>query len=268
MEEYKNIELTEEEIDEAILAAKIRKQELQREAHIRSIEAHNRRMLRDSTWTVQQTTDFMKYRAGQIFKGEFQLDDFNSEVFELLCLYFSNDINFVSRAINADIENASLEKGILLSSSYGHGKTWMMQLFSKNQRQVFFMRSAKKIANDYENFKEEGLAEYMEPYKNAINDVSNFYHPFAALCIDDIGTEGVKQNYGNKRNVIGDIIEQRYATNVIMPGKPELRKTGIMLHGTTNLTGIDIHNVYGGRVASRIREIFNVIELPGKDRRK
>ncbi len=39
-------------------------------------------------------------------------------------------------------------------------------------------------------------------------------------------------------------------------------------HVTTNLSGDQIEENYGTRVRSRMREMFNMIILPGEDRRK
>jgi len=68
------------------------------------------------------------------------------------------------------------------------------------------------------------------------------------MCIDDLGTEDIKNHYGNKKNVIGDLIELKYAK----------KTTGIYLHGTTNLTAEQLKDFYGSRVTSRMREIFNL----------
>lgn len=195
----------------------------------------------------------------QIFKEKkFILDADNSAIYELLCYYFSNDKMFLSIAENMGIPNPSLEKGILLAGNFGVGKTWLMKLFMKNQRQVFIMRNAKQIADDFEANGEDGIADYVNKPKNPINDTSVFLQPYSGLCIDDIGTEDIKTHFGNKKNVIGDLIEKRYSKSNI----------GVYLHSTTNLDAEQIKSFYGGRVASRMREIFNIIEMNGNDRRK
>lgn len=76
--------------------------------------------------------------------------------------------------------------------------------------------------------------------------------------MEDIGAEDVKNNFGNKTNVIGDILEARYVNNLL----------GIWFHGTTNMTTAQFGEFYGGRVTSRLREKTNFIELRGPDRRK
>jgi DNA replication protein DnaC len=144
----------------------------------------------------------------------------------------------------------------MLPGNCGVGKTWMMELFQRNQRQVYHLVNAKFIADNYEQNGED-KPNYEDKVKNAYNDANVFFQPYAGLCIDDIGTEDIKNFYGNRKNVIGDLIEKRYAKG----------NTGVFLHATTNLTADQLSEFYGSRVGSRMREIFNFIELPGGDRR-
>lgn len=256
---YDHIELTEEEEAEAILLRKWQKEKDIEEVEREKRASENRKALVGSKWDVDQTRGFMLYRAGQIFQEKpFTLDSNNQFVFDLLCHYFSEDRNFISLAESAGVRNPSLEKGICLVGGFGVGKTWLMELFRRNQRQVFFMRNAKQIADEFEVDGEGAMPKYTNPFQNAINDSSTMYQPVSGLCIDDLGTEDVKVHYGNKKSVIGDIIEKRYANG----------NSGPLLHCTTNLKADQIEGYYGGRIRSRMREVFNFIELKGTDRRK
>jgi predicted ATPase len=255
---YDHIELTEEEIDEALLQAKVKKSiRMEFEENQRRAE-ENRRALTSTRWTTEQTKSFMLYRAKQIFEKPFALDQDNQIIFDLLCHYFSEDEGFLAIAENLGVANPSLQKGIFLCGNFGVGKTWLMKLFAKNKRQVYHLHNAKQVADSFEADGEEAVRSFVQPIKNAVNDGARFYQPFTGICLDDIGTEDVKVNYGNRKNVIGDLIEKRYAAG----------NCGVMLHATTNLTADHLKEFYGGRVISRMREIFNLIELPGEDRRK
>lgn len=257
-EAYSHIELTQEEIDEAILQAKIKKSiRLEYEANQKRVE-ENRRNLTSAKWSTEQTKSFMLYRASQIFEKPFTLDQSNQIVFDLLSHYFSEDEGFVAIAENLGVVNPRLEKGLLLAGNFGVGKTWLMKLFAKNKRQVYHLHNAKQVADAFEADGEEAVRSFVYKIKNAVNDGARFYQPYTGLCLDDIGTEDVKVNYGNRKNVIGDLIEKRYA----------LGNCGIFLHATTNLTADQMKEFYGGRVTSRMREVFNLIALPGQDRRK
>lgn len=256
---YDHIELTEDEKLEAIIWRKQKKEDELRKKEIAEREAKNRTALTGKNWSFDQTKNYMGYRSSKLFETKFLLDASNEMIFDLLCAYFSEDGGrFLVLAGELELEKPSLNKGILLTGNVGNGKTTLMKLFSKNQRQVFYIRSAKQIADDFQAGGDEVIQEYKYKVINPADDVNSFYHKFSGLCIDDIGTEDIKNHYGNKKNVVGDLIEDRYAQ----------QNTGVFLHGTTNLSADQIGNFYGARVKSRMREIFNFIELTGNDRRK
>lgn len=245
-------------MDEAILNAKRLKEEKQKADLRRQRENENRALLTEKQWGFEQTKGFMLHRAGNLFEGKFKIDDESQPLFDLLCMYFANDSRFVTMAEKYGIENPALNKGLCLAGNFGVGKTWLMKLFCRNQRQVFHLVSAKVIANTFETSGEDGIEIFIKPQKNPVNDASSFYQTFAGLCIDDLGTEDVKTHYGNRKNVVGDLIELRYSN----------KATGPLLHATTNLTSDQLSEFYGGRIRSRLREIVNWIELPGNDKRK
>lgn len=258
MESYSHIDLTEEETDLAIIAAKQKKETAI--AHQQSLERieKNRKSLTSDVWDLSVTENYMHTRAGNLFEGKFVWDKDNSAVFLLLCRYFSNDKDFVSAAQGLGIYNPSLEKGILLAGTFGTGKTWLMNLFQKNKKACYALDNAKEISKDFQISGETAVDKHTVKLKNPINDASVFYQPFCGLCIDDLGSEDVKNNFGNKSNVIGDLIEMRYAKG----------NAGVYLHATTNMSAKGLNEFYGGRVVSRIREVFNIIDLKGNDRRK
>lgn len=214
-------------------------------------------------WDHTVIKTFMMNRAARIYSGwkePFVVDKKNTDAFDLLCYYFIGDEkSFLELANKMEVKNPSLTKGILFAGNYGSGKTALMQLFSQNAKQVYFIRTAKQISSEFVNSVDKKIPEhYLEPFKNAINDAAMMYQPLSGLCIDDIGSEEVKNNFGNKSNVIGDLIEERY----------HKKYCGLFLHGTTNLSSDELKSYYGERVTSRMREIFNFIELKGEDRRK
>lgn len=263
---YSHIELTDEEFDDAILCAKIKKVEQIRIQKFKEFEEENRK-LKAMRWNFDIIKTWMMKRAEGLFKGKFTLDDDNEDLFDLLCYYFIEDeVKFISTANRMGVKNPSLKKGLLIPGHYGCGKTWMMQLFSRQTKQCFDIVRAKDIAEEYLTSKDKRIPKmYLNPFD--VNDENNnrgyvtsdiFNQKYIGMCIDDLGSEAIQNNFGNKMNVIGDLIESRYASGF----------TGAFLHGTTNLAAKDIEGFYGKRVSSRMREIFNFIALPGGDRRK
>lgn len=258
MDSYSHITLTEDEIREAYIWAKRKKEALLKQQERERIAEINRAKLTSRNWSFEQTKNYMLQRANTLYDGAFILDENNQEVFDLLCYYFSNDIRFVSMAKLLKINNPSLEKGILLAGNFGVGKTWLMSLFRKNNRQVYHVEHAKEVAKSFHIGGEEAIQKHYHKIKNAFKDPTVLFQEHSGLCMEDIGAEDIKNNYGNKTNVIGDIVEQRYVNKCMGP----------FFHGTTNLTSIQLDQFYGGRVTSRLRENVNLIELGGSDRRK
>lgn len=247
MASYDHIELTEEETAWAMIDAKQKKE---RVVELKTYEDRIRASKAISTkeWRFTDVSAFMINRMADVFP-DFAIDNDNEFVYLAMCYYFSSDLA---------LGKFNPAKGILMCGNVGTGKTLLMKLFSRNPRQCFNIESAKNISETYQTDGVAALNYYCQPHKNPMNDAEMFYQPVAGLCIDDLGAEDVKKNYGNNSNVIGDIIESRYSKGF----------TGPLLHGTTNLTAVQLAEYYGPRVTSRMREVFNFIELPGTDRRK
>ena len=248
----------------ALIEAKVKKEKIIKEQELKEKEKANRE-LASKKWNYDLMRTFAFNRAKRIFKYEYVVDESNEDVFNLLSYYFCGDkegfdkqVSIMNRS-GMVIEGASIDKGILLCGNFGTGKTDMMKMFQQNPRQVFYMRTARRICDDFMKSPDKQISrEYIEPYQNAINDPATLFQPLSGLCIDEIGAESEKNNFGNKANVIGDLIELKYAEKF----------TGVFFHGTTNLGGKELRDFYGERVTSRMRQIFNFIELPGNDRRK
>jgi len=258
LDSFKHIDLTEDEIREAMIEAKRKKEAKLKEQEREQRAQKNRLALTSRNWTFQQTKEYMLHRAKTLFDGKFVLDEHNETVFDLLCHYFSYEKEFVKEAALLGINNPSLDKGIILAGNYGVGKTWLMSLFRKNNRQVFHVEHAKDIAKSYPLGGEDAIIRHYNKIKNPFNDAAVLFQEYSGLCIEDIGREDIKNNYGNKTNVIGDIMEARYINKCMGP----------LFHGTSNMTTKQFGEFYGGMVTSRLRECINFIELGGPDRRK
>ena len=84
--------------------------------------------------------------------------------------------------------------------------------------------------------------------------------PFV-YCFDDLGVEQNAKSYGNGCNVMAEILLDRY---------DQFLRHGMITHLTTNLNAEEIERLYGDRVRSRLREMFNLIYFPPEaaDRRR
>jgi len=257
LEDYskQGITLTEDEVIECLVDALRKKESLL--LRKKQEERLNQNRLVKTDWTVKIIDSYMRTRAAGIFQTPFNFEGQCKPLYDLLCMYFANDPEFENNAAGLITNEASLEKGILLAGEFGVGKSWLMKLFQKQTRQVYFMRTTKQICSEYMD-QQKVPDQYVNLFENAAFDASVFNQQFSGLCIDELGAEDVKNSFGNKSNVIGDIIEARY----------EAKTTGNFLHGITNLNAEGLNDFYGGRVTSRMKQIFNIIHFKGKDLRR
>ena len=72
------------------------------------------------------------------------------------------------------------------------------------------------------------------------------------FCFDDLGLENVMNYYGNHCSVMAEILLSRYDL---------FHSFGMITHLTTNLTSNEIETMYGTRVRSRCREMFNLVSF-------
>lgn len=197
--------------------------------------------------------DYFKVIAnsGQEAFGQWNYDDQNKYVVECLCMYFAQDKRIEERDTGTGVK-FDLRKGIMLYGDVGCGKTSLMRFLATNQVQSYKMVSCAEIALDYAS---KG-SDMIKPYFHHSKDVSSgakkmFLQNRSGYCFDDFGTETIAANFGNKVDVMGAIINAWYNSGDYNS-----------IHLTTNLTGEDINESYGSRIASRVREMFNVICFP------
>ncbi len=192
---------------------------------------------------ITSPEQFLAYCEGRMGIS-IEIDDQNREVIMTLMSYFGG-------LRNQYTENLSFQKGILLYGNVGTGKTTLMDMVRESVHAPFRMVPALQIVNDYQ--KKNGLDLLEEYCRLGYNPSSGRYfgNQHIGLCIDDIGTENEGKNFGNQKNVVGEIIMTRYQ---------QLR--GPFTHLTTNCTVEEIKAYYGIRVFDRMREMFNIVSFP------
>lgn len=156
------------------------------------------------------------------------VDNTNKHVINQLYYYLINAPQFTGSSI----------KGILLIGAIGGGKTVLMESFIS-----VFNEYSGKIVTIINSKNIVGINE-----KNGYD----FLHR-RPLFIDDIGKEQTVINtYGTVSKPMEDLINDRY-------------KTAGLTFGTSNLTLEDMP--YNKHTIDRMRQMFNIIVLPGKSRR-
>lgn len=183
-------------------------------------------------YIIERGTELCK-RRGQ----EFVIDKYNKSLLINLAYYFGRDDRF----------DGDLNKGILLQGNFGVGKSFPFICAAGMFSPVAFEQDMMKSSNQLINLFQQDGADGVVKFQSGV------------FCLDEICEVHDANNFGNKVNIVQQLIEIRYDLFI---------RKGTVTHGTTNfLNGDIIEQHFGGRVRSRMREMFNVFMIQGVDRR-
>ena len=175
----------------------------------------------------------MEDNSINLFSKKLIFNQYNELFIQAICLFLSND----SRAENYNID---LNKGILIRGISGLGKTYVIKCLANNELKPINIISMLEICSEIKMEGEYNLK------------------PSPVTYLDDLGSEEPTVNYfGTKINWFKDFIELYYMKNI-----PFNR-----LIISTNNSFDEIEAKYGFRVRSRMKDMFNVIDLKGQDMR-
>ena len=186
------------------------------------------RIFKASCTPEQFSSTFLAAAQRRIYGNSFTVDESNKEVINQLYYYL----------VGSDKFTGNLVKGILLLGVIGNGKTVLMESFVE----VFNLASNKIIT--YIHAKD---------ISRIIVDKELGYLNKRPLFIDDIGKEQEAiKNYGTTIHPFEDVINERY-------------KNFGLTFGTSNYKLEDLP--YDKHTLDRMKQMFNIIVLPGKSRR-
>ena len=209
------------------------------------------------TYTIRNNTkhyDFQKClnyieQQGKIIYGRyFQLDPVDYPTIYKLITYAIQDQE------KANQLNLDINKGILLSGPIGCGKTSIMSLIKPffYQKNDYKIKTCREISFEFAKNGFETIQHYTQKQHTQIR--------LSGYCFDDLGAEQNIKHYGNDLNVMAEIIISRYEDFV---------QNKSITHITTNLSASEIENLYGNRLRSRMRSMFNLVTFnkESKDKR-
>lgn len=166
--------------------------------------------------------------------AKFIHDETNRRYIKSVCFLFSNDIRFETEL------GFSFNKGLMISGSAGLGKTKVIEAVSKNKINPVSIYSLIEIT---EHVRKTGDCEI---------------NPFKTILLDDVGSENTPvKYYGDEINWFKEFVGGYYLNH----------KNFKNLLITTNCGGDELEQKYGYPVRSRLREMFNQINLAGEDKR-
>jgi DNA replication protein DnaC len=189
------------------------------------------------------TKQYLEQIARSKIDPNFKFHESDEEILKRLFVYNIDDFK------HCKLFGVDPRKGILLIGPVGCGKTTLMKVFSflAHDHKKYVIKPTREITAEFIQDGFQVLSRYGKSYKG--------------FCFDDLGVEQSIKHFGNECNVIGEILLSRYEY---------MKVHNSVTHSTTNLNANELEKIYGIRVRSRLREMFNVISFPSntKDKRK
>lgn len=194
----------------------------------------------DSDFDFNWCLTFFEKRGKELYGTKFKIHEQDHELIFKLVVYF------LGRKEEANRLNIDLTKGILLTGPIGCGKTSLMNLMRlvPPPERNHIMKPCRDVSFE---FIQEGYEIIWRYSRMSFNNG----HP-RIYCFDDLGSEQSLKYFGNECNVMGEILLSRYEYFI---------SQRMVTHLTTNLSASEIEDLYGNRIRSRLREMFNLISF-------
>lgn len=187
-------------------------------------------------WTAGMMLKLIRWTSENDFDKKLIEDENTMPLIKAVCFFLSEDERFETEL------GFSLKKGLWIRGTAGLGKTHVIRCVEKNGLNPIDIFSMIEIS---EIVKEEG--EYVLP--TALS---------RKIYLDDVGSEeAFITHYGTRINWFKDFLETFYLRS----------KNYAKLIVSTNYNFDLTEKKYGFRIRSRIKDMFNIIDVQGKDLR-
>ena len=204
-------------------------------------------------FNLQTSLLWMEERGKILFGNHFAIVPTDIELIYKLLVYAIGDQE------NAERHGINLRKGILLCGPIGCGKTSLLKLISYfcPRETQFLVKPTREISFEFEK---DGYSVINQYSKGSFVRYANMPFIPKVYCFDDLGLEQTPKYYGNECNVMAEILLNRYDLFI---------SKRMLTHITTNLSASELEEIYGNRIRSRMREMFNLVafDRDTKDKR-
>lgn len=184
---------------------------------------------------------YLNAKGKLLFGKHFKIYGEDHDILLKLSHYFIRDFE------NCKKHGIDPDKGLLLSGPVGCGKTTLLKLlrYIVPHQRPYEVIPTRNIVFAFNHIGYRVI----EDYGN-----SQFF------CFDDLGVEQLGRHFGKDCNVMGEILLSRHDLYL---------QHHIKTHATTNLNAQELEELYGNRVRSRMRELFNLVAFDSnaKDKR-
>lgn len=210
-----------------------------------AIEKDRRLKELQAIWTAENMYKLMAWTSQNEFGKRLLVKDKNtgndfSKIISALCFFVARDKRFETE-FDPKLKY-SLDKGLLIRGVSGLGKTHLVKCISKNGLNPILVLSMLDIFEEIRVYGEFNVS----------------LDGYGVVYLDDVGTEeSSAKHYGNAINFFKNFIEGSYLK----------RKTFNHIMLSTNNSFAELEQKYGFRVRSRIKDMFNIIDIEGKDMR-
>lgn len=209
-------------------------QEKKRKEDQQLVIAREKKLMEE--WDAKRMISLMRWTAENRFFKKLIINEENKHLITALCFFLSHDPRFETEL------GYKFNRGIWIRGKVGLGKTFLVKCLEQNELRPILVQSMIEIA---EEVRSQG--EYRLPIKGE-----------KIVYFDDVGSEEpIVNHYGSKINYFKTFIEETYLHNHTF--------NGLMV--STNCGFQEIEEKYGMRVRSRIKDMFNIIDVKGEDMR-